>query len=141
MEIFYYILIESHFSQKSSIEAKMAVGQIVMKIFPFIINHLFLYCLKAYLKRVTSSKNMCQIMTGNFFITFWLRAIFAKNHELRPKWLFLRWLWKIFKSLSTIYFCIVWKQSLSIEGHFIKKYVSDNDWNFFYDILNYSHFS
>ena len=48
----------------------MAVHQMVMKNFPAIINHLFLYCLKAYLKRVTSSKNMFQIMTGNFFITF-----------------------------------------------------------------------
>ena len=48
----------------------MAIHQMVMKNFPVIINHLFLYCLKAFLKRVTSSKNMFQVMTGNLLLHF-----------------------------------------------------------------------
>ena len=82
----------------------MAVHQMVMNNFLVIINHSFLYCLKAYQKRVTSAKNMFQIMTGNLFITFWFWAILAKNHRLRPKWLFIRWLWTNFQSLSTTHF-------------------------------------
>ena len=63
----------------------MAVNQMVMKNFPVIINHLFLYCLKAYLRRVTSSKKYISDNDWKFSHYILIKSHFCKKSSIEAK--------------------------------------------------------